>query len=168
MQVYIKEALYVLDYDNNIVDMIFASDDHRTPGYAYNITIDESNTGYSNLSFTMPTRILPMANDLESAGHDEEFILNPKLEKLTPLTKLRYNRQVIYTGHEDAYVQIPEGYGDEVAYVEQVYHPGDLIENYVMDYIVQPLDKKRSGFEISIQFNAIDYPRFNLSKKKTS
>ena len=166
MQVYIKEALYVLDYDNNIVDMIFASDDHRTPGYAYNINIEEANTGYSNLSFTMPTRIFPMATDLEGAGHDEELILNPKLEKLTPLTKLRYNRQVIYTGTEVAYVQVPEGYGDEVAYIEKAYYPGEMIEDYVMDYIIQPLDKKRSGFEISIQFNAIDYPRFNLSKKK--
>ena len=34
MDIFIKETLYVLDYDNNIVDMIFTSDDHRTPGYA--------------------------------------------------------------------------------------------------------------------------------------
>lgn len=166
MQVFIKETLYVLDYEDNIVDMIFTSDDHRTPGYAYNITIDESNMGYSNLSFTMPTRIMEMPNDFSDAPASEELIPNPKLELLTPLVKLRYNRQVIYTGQETIQVQVPVGYGDEVGYTEEEYHTGDLIEDYVMDYIVQPLNKKRSGFEISVQYTAIDYPRFNLSKKK--
>ena len=63
MQIYIKETLYVLDYQDNIVDMIFVSDDHRTPGYAYNINITDSNTGYSDLTFTMPTRIMEMPNE---------------------------------------------------------------------------------------------------------
>lgn len=166
MQVYIKETLYVLDYDNNIVDMIFTSDDHRTPGYAYNINIEESNTGYSNLTFTMPTKILPMPNDLNEAPAPEEFILNPKLELLTPLVKLRYNRQVFYVGQETIMVQEPTGYGDTTTYIEKEYNTNDIMENYVMDYIVQPLDKKRSGHEVNLNFTAMDYPRFNLSKKR--
>lgn len=166
MQVYIKETLYVLDYDNNIVDMIFTSDDHITPGYAYNINIDESNMGYSNLTFTMPTRILATPNELGEAPAAEELILNPKLEKLTPLVKLRYNRQIMYTGKESIMVQTPQGYGDTTTYIDVEYRPGEIIEDYVMDYIVQPSDKKRSGYEVSVTFNAIDYPRFNLSKKK--
>lgn len=166
MQVYIKETLYVLDYDNNIVDMIFTSDDHRTPGYAYNINIEESNTGYSNLTFSMPTKILPMPNDLDKAPTPEEFILNPKLELLTPLVKLRYNRQVFYVGQETIMVQEPVGYGDTTTYIEKEYNTNDIMEDYVMDYIVQPLDKKRSGHEVSLNFTAMDYPRFNLSKKR--
>ena len=166
MQVYIKETLYVLDYDNNIVDMIFTSDDHMTPGYAYNINIDESNMGYSNLTFTMPTRVLAMPNELEDTPASEDLMLNPKLEKLTPLVKLRYNRQIIYTGKEPIMVQTPQGYGDTTSYIDVEYRPGQIIEDYVMDYIVQPSDKKRSGYEVSVTFNAIDYPRFNLSKKK--
>ena len=35
-----------------------------------------------------------------------------------------------------------------------------------MDYIVQPVDKKRDVLKLTTSFNAIDYPRFNLSKKK--
>lgn len=166
MQVYIKETLYVLDYDNNIKDMIFASDDHRTPGYAYNINIDESNMGYSNLTFTMPTRILAMPNELNESPASEDLIPNPKLDLLTPLVKLRYNRQVIYTGTETIMVQTPQGYGDTTSYIDVEYKPGQVVEDYVMDYIVQPSDKKRSGYEVSVTFNAIDYPRFNLSKKK--
>lgn len=166
MDIFIKETLYVLDYDNNIVDMIFTSDDHRTPGYAYNINIEESNMGYSNLTFTMPTKIMPMANDFGEVENSQELIPNPKLAKLTPLVKLRYNRQVIYTGTETIMVQTPQGYGDTTTYIDVEYKPGQVVENYVMDYIVQPLDKKRSGYEVSVTFNAIDYPRFNLSKKK--
>ena len=166
MKVFIKESLYVLDYKNDIVDLIFASDDKRTPGYAYNINIEESNTGYSNLSFTMPTRIFSMPNSLEEAHSEEELIHNPKLDLLTPLAKLRYHRQVVYTGEETVVVQEPVGYGDTTNYTEKEYKPNDVIEDYKMDYIVQPLNKKRSGYEVSITFNAIDYPRFNLSKKK--
>ena len=166
MKAFIKESLYVLDYKNDIVDLIFASDDKRTPGYAYNINIEESNTGYSNLSFTMPTRILAMPNSVEDAPASEELIHNPKLDLLAPLVKLRYHRQVIYTGDEPIIVQEPVGYGDTTTYIEKEYKPNDVIENYEMDYIVQPLNKKRSGYEVSIAFNAIDYPRFNLSKKK--
>ena len=166
MKVFIKESLYVLDYKNDIVDMIFTSDDKRTPGYAYNITIEESNTGYSNLSFTMPTRIMEMPTCVQDAPAKEELVHNPKLDLLTPLVKLRYNRQVIYTGEETIVVQEPVGYGDTTTYIEKEYNPNDVIENYTMDYIVQPLNKKRSGYEVNITFNAIDYPRFNLSKKK--
>jgi hypothetical protein len=35
-----------------------------------------------------------------------------------------------------------------------------------MDYIIQPLDKSRQGIGISLTYTAIDFPRFNLSKKK--
>ena len=58
MEVYVKETLHVLDYDNNIKDTIFISDDHRTAGYAYNINITEANTGYSDLTFDMPNTII--------------------------------------------------------------------------------------------------------------
>lgn len=166
MKVFVKETLYVLDYKDDIVDMIFTSDDHRTPGYAYNINIEESNMGYSNLTFTMPTKIMEMPNALEDAPASEELVPNPKLKLLTPLVKLRYHRQVVYTGEETIYVQEPTGYGDTTAYEDREYKPNDIIENYIMDYIVQPLNKKRSGYEVSLTFNAIDYPRFNLSKKK--
>ena len=166
MKVFVKETLYVLDYKDDIVDMIFTSDDRRTPGYAYNINIEESNMGYSNLTFTMPTKIMEMPNALEDAPASEELVPNPKLKLLTPLVKLRYHRQVIYTGEETIYVQEPTGYGDTTAYEDREYKPNDIIENYIMDYIVQPLNKKRSGYEVSLTFNAIDYPRFNLSKKK--
>ena len=169
MQVYIKETLYVLDYQDNIVDMIFVSDDSRTPGYAYNINITDSNTGYSDLTFTMPTRIMDMPNELADAPASERWKPNDKLEKLLPLTKIRYNREVYYTGDTEATVVVPEGYGDTTTYKEVTYYPDyprNLIENYVMDYIIQPLDKKREGHEVSLNFTAIDYPRFNLSKKK--
>lgn len=166
MKVFVKETLYVLDYKDDIVDMIFTSDDHRTPGYAYNINIEESNMGYSNLTFTMPTKIMEMPNALEDAPASEELVPNPKLKLLTPLVKLRYHRQVIYTGEETIYVQEPTGYGDTTIYEDREYKPNDIVENYIMDYIVQPLNKKRSGYEVNLTFNAIDYPRFNLSKKK--
>ena len=188
MKVFVKESLWnkyektlmcgltidVLDYENNIVDCIFNSDDHRTPGYAYNINIEDSNTGYSNLTFTMPTKIIPMPTAMEHAKDAQEAVLNPKLALLTPLVKIRYERQIVYTGEEPVTVSIPMGYGDTTVYQEITYNPGDLIEydhdgnqgTYVMDYIIQPTDKKRSGLEVSITFTAIDYPRFNLSKKK--
>ena len=90
------------------------------------------------------------------------------------MVKIRYERQVIYTGNEPIVISIPVGYGDTTMYKEITYNPGDLIEynhdgekgSYIMDYIVQPTDKKRSGLEVSLTFTAIDYPRFNLSKKK--
>lgn len=166
MDIFIKETLYVLDYDNNIVDMIFTSDDHRTPGYAYNINIDESNMGYSNLTFTMPTRIMAMPNELNEAPASEDLIHNPKLDLLTPLVKLRYLRQTFYMGDEECIVQTPSGYGDTTTYVDVVYQPHSIVDEYVMDYIVQPSDKKRNGYEVSVNFSAIDYPRFNLSKKR--
>jgi hypothetical protein len=160
MEVYVKESLHVLDYKDNITDSIFISDDHMTPGYAYDISITEANTGYSDLTFNIPNEII---------NNNGEKIKNPKLEKLTPLVKLRYHRQVFYTGEETITVREPVGYGDVVTYEEKTYsnaHPNNIIENYIMDYIVQPLDKKRSGWEISTKFTAMDYPRFNLSKKK--
>ena len=58
MNIYTKETLYVLDYNNNIVDAIFISDDRMTPGYAYDIKIKEANTGYSDLTFNMPNTII--------------------------------------------------------------------------------------------------------------
>ena len=70
MEAYIKESIYVLDYQDNVVDAIFISDDHRTPGYAYSVNIEDANTGYSNLTFTMPNYI----NDA-----DGNSIINPKM-----------------------------------------------------------------------------------------
>src|SRR5574344_1782036 len=169
MEVFIKESLYVLDYKDEIVDQIFSSDDHLTPGYAYNINIEESNTGYSNLTFTMPTKISPTPTNVEDTLEEYKLLDNPKLKLLTPLVKLRYNRKVLYTGKEPITVQEPTGYGDTTVFVEKIYspdYPNNIIEDYTMDYIVQPIDKKRSGSEVSLDFNAIDYPRFNLSKKK--
>lgn len=160
MEVYVKESLHVLDYKNNIVDTIFLSNDNITAGYAYNITITEANTGYSDLKFEMPNMII------DDQGNK---IHNPKLALLTPLVKLRYRREVYYTGTEPITVREPQGYGDKVVYVDRTYsnkYPDNLIEDYVMDYIVQPVDRKRNVLRLDTQFTAIDYPRFNLSKKK--
>lgn len=160
MEVYVKESLHVLDYKNNIVDTIFLSNDNITAGYAYNITITEANTGYSDLKFEMPNMII------DNQGNK---IHNPKLALLTPLVKLRYRREVYYTGTEPITVREPQGYGDKVVYIDKTYsntYPDNLIEDYIMDYIVQPVDRKRNSLQISTQFTAIDYPRFNLSKKK--
>ena len=163
MEAYIKESIYVLDYQDNVVDAIYVSDDHRTPGYAYSINVEEANTGYSNLTFTMPNYI----ND-----EDGNAILNPKMKLLTPLVKLRYRREVYYTGIGDKTeinVNEPINLGEYSIFQQTTYpRPGELdglIEDYVMDYIVQPTQKNRNNLEISTQFTAIDYPRFNLSKK---
>lgn len=165
MDVYVKETLYVIDYNNNIPDAelrntIFVSDDHITPGYAYNIVIKEANTGYSDLTFSMPNTII------DNYGNS---VKNPKLELLVPLVKVRYRRQVYYTGENEIHVQEPVGYGDAEVYKDRVYsplYPNNIIEDYVMDYVVQPVDKKRNVLEIATNFTAIDYPRFTLSKKK--
>lgn len=160
MEVYVRENLHVLDYDNNIVDTIFNSDDHITAGYAYDITITEANTGYSDLKFNMPNII---------HTNEGETIKNPKLALLTPLVKLRYNRQVYYMGDKPITVREPEGYGDTTVYVDKKYsnrYPENIIEDYIMDYIVQPVDKKRDVLKLNTTFTAIDYPRFNLSKKR--
>lgn len=157
MQVYVRETLHVLDYQDKIVDTIFNSEDHITPGYAYNISITESNTGYSDLRFDMPNTILTDTADK---------IKNPKLRLLTPLVKLRYHRQIYYMGEQSITVREPKGYGDKIEYIEVTYNKGDVIENYIMDYIVQPVDKKRNSLAIDTTFTAMDYPRFNLSKKR--
>lgn len=165
MEVYVKETLYVIDYNNEIPEaelrnMIFTSDDRITPGYAYDITIKEANTGYSDLTFQMPNTIL---------DEDGNIIKNPKLELLVPLVKVRYHREVYYTGEKEITVREPVGYGDTTTYVDRTYspnYPDNLIEDYIMDYVVQPVDKKRNTLEIATTFTAIDYPRFTLSKKK--
>lgn len=160
MEVYVKETLHVLDYNENIKQTIFNSDDHMTAGYAYNITITEANTGYSDLKFEMPNVII---ND------KGESIKNPFLSLLVPLVKLRYHRQVYYVGEKPITVREPVGYGDTTTYVDRTYsnvYPENIIEDYVMDYIVQPIDKKRDVLKISTSFTAMDYPRFNLSKKR--
>lgn len=160
MEVYVKEALHVLDYKENIVDTIFLSNDNLTPGYAYEVTITEANTGYSDLKFKMPNMII------DDQGNQ---VLNPKLALMTPLVKLRYHREVYYTGTEPITVREPQGYGDEVSYIDRVYsnvYPDNIIEDYIMDYIVQPIDRNRDVLKLTTQFTAIDYPRFNLSKKR--
>lgn len=160
MEVYVKETLHVLDYNENIKQTIFNSDDHMTAGYAYNITITEANTGYSDLKFEMPNTII---------NNNGEKIKNPFLSLLVPLVKLRYERQVYYVGEQPITVCEPEGYGDTTTYVDRTYsnvYPDNIIEDYIMDYIVQPIDKKRDVLKISTSFTAMDYPRFNLSKKR--
>lgn len=160
MEVYVKESLHVLDYKDNIVDSIFLSDDHMTAGYAYDVTITEANTGYSDLKFNMPNMII---DDEGNKVH------NPKLKLLTPLVKLRYHREVYYRGDKEITVREPQGYGDKVVYIDKTYkptYPENIIEDYIMDYIVQPVDKKRDVLKLTTAFTAIDYPRFNLSKKK--
>ena len=160
MEVYVKETLHVLDYNENIKQTIFNSDDHMTAGYAYNITITEANTGYSDLKFEMPNTII---------NEKGEKVKNPFLGLLVPLVKLRYERQVYYVGEKPITVREPEGYGDTTTYVDRTYsnvYPDNIIEDYIMDYIVQPVDKKRDVLQISTTFTAMDYPRFNLSKKR--
>lgn len=160
MEVYVKESLHVLDYKDNVVDSIFLSDDHMTPGYAYDITVTEANTGYSDLKFNMPNMII---DDEGNKVH------NPKLKLLTPLVKLRYHREVYYRGDKEITVREPQGYGDKVVYIDKTYkptYPENVIEDHIMDYIVQPVDKKRDVLKLTTAFTAIDYPRFNLSKKK--
>ncbi len=157
MKVFVKECLYVLDYKNNILDCIFNSDNHDSAGYAYEINVKDANTGYSDLTFKMPREII---------NADGEKVINPRLANLKPLTKVRYTRQVRYVGDEDYRVVDLDG-------VEHIYKHNDYLEDfltnktkYVMDYIIQPLDKSRSSMKIDLSFTAIDFPRFNLSKKK--
>lgn len=160
MQVYIKETIHVLDYADNVVGTIFNSEDHRTAGYAFNISITEANTGYSDLKFDMPNVIL---------SDNGDQIKNPLQKLLTPLVKLRYRREVYYTGENTIKVREPQGYGDTTVYVDRTYsntYPDNLIEDYIMDYIVQPVDNKRDVLKTTTTFTAIDYPRFNLSKKR--
>lgn len=160
MDVHVREDLYVLDYEGNIKDTIFNSEDKRTPGYAYNINVKESNTGYSDLTFSMPNTIL---------DDEANKIKNPKLLLLTPLVRLRYRRTVYYTGTQPIKVREPEGYGDKVGYIEKTYnntYPDNIIEDYTMDYIVQPATRKRDNLKVDVDYVAIDYPRFMLSKKR--
>lgn len=160
MEVYIKETLHVLDYQDNVVGTIFNSEDHRTEGYAFNISITEANTGYSDLKFDMPNMVLNDKGDQ---------IKNPIQKLLTPLVKLRYRREVYYIGEKPINVREPQGYGDEVVYINKVYsntYPDNLIEDYIMDYIVQPVDNKRDVLKTTTTYTAMDYPRFNLSKKR--
>lgn len=160
MQVYVKETLYVLDYQDNIVGTIFNSNDHRSPGYAFNVSITEANTGYSDLKFEMPNIIINDKGDK---------IKNPLQALLTPLVKLRYHREVYYTGETPITVREPQGYGDTTVYIDKTYsnvYPDNIIEDYIMDYIVQPVDTKRDVLKTTTTFTAMDYPRFNLSKKR--
>lgn len=160
MEVYIKETLHVLDYQDNVVGTIFNSEDHRTEGYAFNISITEANTGYSDLKFDMPNMVLNDKGDQ---------IKNPIQKLLTPLVKLRYRREVYYIGEKPINVREPQGYGDEVVYINKTYsntYPDNLIEDYIMDYIVQPVDNKRDVLKTTTTYTAMDYPRFNLSKKR--
>ena len=153
MNFLVKEVLYLLDYEDNIKETLFISTDKRTPGYAYEINIKDYNTGYSDLSFRMPCDI---------TNEDGETIKNPKLELLVPLSKVRYNRTIRYMGKEP--ISVPEPDGSTKIYPEE--DGNRLLEDYTMDYIVQPLDKSRQGIGISLTYTAIDFPRFNLSKKK--
>ena len=153
MNFLVKEVLYLLDYEDNIKETLFISTDKRTPGYAYEINIKDYNTGYSDLSFKMPCDI---------TNEEGETIKNPKLALLVPLSKVRYNRTVKYMGKET--ISVPEPDGSTRIFPEA--NGNRLLEDYTMDYIIQPLDKSRQGIGISLTYTAIDFPRFNLSKKK--
>lgn len=155
MEVFIQENLYVLDYNNNIVDVLYKSDDRNTPGYAFGIQIEEANTGYSNLSFSIPTSIIV----------DDVNISNPKLGNVSSLTKLRYERVMTYMG-DDTIVIVEPVNNFEGDTAEITYKKGDIMEHYTMDYIVQPFEQNRQDLQINNNFTAIDYPRHVLSKKK--
>lgn len=153
MNFLVKEVLYLLDYEDHIKETLFISTDKRTPGYAYEINIKDYNTGYSDLSFRMPCDII------DENGEKKK---NPKLAQLVPLSKVRYNRTVRYMGKEE--ISVPEPDGSTRVFPEK--DGNRLLEDYTMDYIIQPLDKSRQGIGISLTYTAIDFPRFNLSKKK--
>lgn len=153
MDFLVKEVLYLLDYEDNIKETLFISTDKRTPGYAYEINIKDYNTGHSDLSFKMPCDII------NENGEKEK---NPKLALLVPLSKVRYNRTIRYMGKDK--IGVPEPDGSTKIFPEE--DGNRLLENYTMDYIIQPLDKSRQGIGISLTYTAIDFPRFNLSKKK--
>lgn len=157
MNFLVKEVLYLLDYEDNIKETLFISTDRRSAGYAYEINITDYNTGYSDLTFKMPCDI---------TNEYGETIKNPKLALLVPLSKVRYNRTIMYTGKDK--ISIPEPDGTTTTYPKNNgQSPEDfLLEDYTMDYIIQPLDKTRQGIGISLTYTAIDFPRFNLSKKK--
>lgn len=183
MNIFIKESLYLLDYNDNILDVLFLSTDKDTPGQAYEINIKENNTGYSDLTFKMPSFIV---------NEEGEKIINPKLtliegkrisagklknDGLVPLSKVRYNRIVRYMGEKDEPINYPgpaiiNDDGTEtpttVTYPKNDgENPEDyIIEDYTMDYIIQPLDKSKQSLKIDLTYTAIDFPRFNLSKKK--
>lgn len=172
MNIFIKESLYLLDYNDNILDVLFLSTDKDTPGQAYEINIKENNTGYSDLTFKMPSFIV---------NEEGEKVVNPKLtliegkrisagkqknNGLVPLAKVRYNRVVRYMGEE--FIDFPGPNGTTIRYPKNDgENPEDyIIEDYVMDYVIQPLDKARQSLKIDLTYTAIDFPRFNLSKKK--
>lgn len=173
MNIFIKESLYLLDYNDNVLDVLFLSTDKDTPGQAYEINIKENNTGFSDLTFKMPSYII---------NEEGEKVINPKLKVLRrkvegledrdistgliPLSKVRYNRVVRYMGEE--IINFPGPNGTIVQYPKNAgENPEDyIIEDYTMDYIIQPLDKARQSLKIDLTYTAIDFPRFNLSKKK--
>ena len=174
MNIFIKESLYLLDYEDHILDVLFLSTDKDTPGQAYEINIKENNTGYSDLTFKMPSTIV------DANGRK---IINPKLKVLNrvvegieddreittglvPLSKVRYERVVRYMGTDQ--IDFPGPNGTTITYPKNDgLNPEDyIIEDYIMDYIIQPLDKARQSLKIDLTYTAIDFPRFNLSKKK--
>ena len=115
MNIFIKESLYLLDYNDNVLDVLFFSTDKDTPGQAYEINIKEYNTGFSDLTFKMPSYII---------NEEGEKVINPKLtliegkrisagkqknNGLVPLCKVRYNRVVRYMGEETINFPGPNG-----------------------------------------------------------
>lgn len=53
-----------------MLDVLFLSTDKDTPGQAYEINIKENNTGFSDLTFKMPSYII---------NEEGEKVINPKL-----------------------------------------------------------------------------------------
>ncbi len=160
----VTESLYLLNHAANEdetvkQELLFSSTNKNTPGQAYEIMVNDNNTGHSDLSFKMPTHII-------NADGVQEY--NSKLALLKPLSKVRYNRIIRYMGKERIAVPNPREEGG-ISYFPKNdgKHPKDYImEEYTMDYIIQPLDKSRQNQSISLAYTAIDFPRFNLSKKK--
>ena len=84
----VTESLYLLTHaaneENTIKqELLFSSTNRNMPGQAYEISISDNNTGYSDLTFKMPTHII---------NKDGEQEYNPKLALIKPLSKVRYNR----------------------------------------------------------------------------
>lgn len=160
----VTESLYLLNHAANEdgtvkQELLFSSTNRQEPGQAYEINITDHNTGHSDLTFKMPTYVI---------NADGDKVYNTKLELLRPLSKIRYNRIIRYMGKEPIAVPNPRDEGGITYYPKNDgKHPRDYImEDYTMDYIIQPLDKVRQGSGINLTFTAMDFPRFNLSKKK--
>ena len=120
----VTESLYLVNHAANEEttekeELLFSSTNRNTPGQAYEINITDHNTGYSDLTFKMPTYII------NSEGQEE---YNPKLALLKPLSKVRYNRIIRYMGKETIAVPNTREEGGITYYPKnEGKHPNDYI-----------------------------------------